>query len=43
MTFGFTEDADERGFNLGDWVLAFTIGNPDSFRWWTRLRCITAT
>lgn len=33
MTFIFTEDADERGFNLGDWVLAFTIGNPDSFRW----------
>lgn len=32
-TFIFTEDADERGFNLGDWVLAFTIGNPDSFRW----------
>lgn len=33
LTFIFTEDADERGFNLGDWVLAFTVGNPDSFRW----------
>lgn len=33
MTFTFTEDADERGYNRGDWVLAFTVGNPDSFRW----------
>lgn len=33
MTFIFTEDADERGFNVGGWVVQFTIGNPDSFRW----------
>jgi prepilin-type N-terminal cleavage/methylation domain-containing protein len=33
MTFTFIEDADERGFNLGDWVVSFKIGNPDSFRW----------
>lgn len=33
MTFIFTEDADERGFNLGGWVVNLTVGNPDSFRW----------
>jgi prepilin-type N-terminal cleavage/methylation domain-containing protein len=33
MTFIFTEDADERGYNLGDWVTEFRVGNPDSFRW----------
>lgn len=33
MTFIFTEDADERGFNIGCWVLSFRVGNPDSFRW----------
>ena len=33
MTFSFTEDADERGYNLGTWVVQLTVGNPDSFRW----------
>jgi prepilin-type N-terminal cleavage/methylation domain-containing protein/prepilin-type processing-associated H-X9-DG protein len=33
MTFIFTEDADERGYNRGNWVVQFTVGNPDSFRW----------
>jgi prepilin-type N-terminal cleavage/methylation domain-containing protein/prepilin-type processing-associated H-X9-DG protein len=33
MTFIFTEDADERGYNVGNWVVDFRIGNPDSFRW----------
>jgi prepilin-type N-terminal cleavage/methylation domain-containing protein len=35
-TFSFTEDADERGYNLGSWVVAFTRGPTraaDSFRW----------
>ncbi len=32
-TMIFTEDADERGFNVGNWVVSFTVGNPDSFRW----------
>ena len=33
MTMIFIEDADERGFNVGAWVVRFTVGNPDSFQW----------
>jgi prepilin-type N-terminal cleavage/methylation domain-containing protein/prepilin-type processing-associated H-X9-DG protein len=35
-TFTFTEDADERGFNVGTWVVQFTRGATpaaDSFTW----------
>jgi prepilin-type N-terminal cleavage/methylation domain-containing protein/prepilin-type processing-associated H-X9-DG protein len=33
MTFIFTEDADERGFNWGGWVVRYTLGTPGSFQW----------
>ncbi len=32
-TFSFTEDADERGICVGDWIVGLTVGNPDSFYW----------
>jgi prepilin-type N-terminal cleavage/methylation domain-containing protein/prepilin-type processing-associated H-X9-DG protein len=33
MTFTFIEDADNRGFNDGSWVVFYSIGHPDSFQW----------
>jgi prepilin-type N-terminal cleavage/methylation domain-containing protein/prepilin-type processing-associated H-X9-DG protein len=33
MTFIFTEDADERGFNWGSWVVRYNVGPPESFQW----------
>jgi prepilin-type N-terminal cleavage/methylation domain-containing protein/prepilin-type processing-associated H-X9-DG protein len=33
MMFIFTEDADERGFNWGSWVVRYNVGPPESFQW----------
>jgi prepilin-type N-terminal cleavage/methylation domain-containing protein/prepilin-type processing-associated H-X9-DG protein len=33
QTFIFTEDADERGFNWGGWVVRYSAGPPESFQW----------
>ncbi len=37
-TFGFVEDVDSRGYNIGTWVLLWNLGtakngHPQSFNW----------